>query len=499
MLELLEGREQSLIRYEKLKKIERDFYNPYMQFFKPNTYANQIIENYNNFEGKEVKVAGRIISKRIMGKIVFAHIRDISGKIQLFVRVNDVGKKNFSLFKELDIGDIVGATGIVFKTKTEETSIQVKDFVLLAKCLHTPPIVKEKEGKVFDEFKDIELRYRKRYIDLIVNPWVLETFVIRSKIIKEIRKFLDEKGFLEVETPMMQIIPGGAKAKPFITHHNALDIDLYLRIAPELYLKRLIVGGFQKVYELNRNFRNEGISTRHNPEFTMLELYSAYSNYMDMMELCEELFCEIAKKEKKSLKFRYLDYELDFTPPWKRISFVDIIKQETGLDFKAIKDKEEAYKLAESIGVEIEEKNLTKWQIAEYIFEEKIEEKLSGPIFITDYPTELSPLAKQREDDPEFVERFEPYIAGREVGNAFSELNDPREQYNRFKEQLRLRELGDEEAHRLDYDYIEALQYGMPPTGGMGIGIDRLIMIFINTASIKDTILFPLLKPEKNE
>lgn len=480
------------IRLKKLNEIIQSGVDPYPTYYEVTHKAAEIKENFENLEKKKtkIKVAGRLMLIRMHGKAGFAHIKDETGMIQIYVRLDFVGEDKFNLFKKVDIGDIIGVGGDVFMTHTGEITIKVEDFTLLAKSLL--PLPEKWHG-----LQDIETRYRQRYLDLIMNDKVKEDFRIRSRIIQLIRKFLTDRGFLEVETPMMQPVYGGAYARPFITHHNALDIDLYLRIAPELYLKRLIVGGFEKVFELNRNFRNEGISTRHNPEFTMLELYQAYADYNVMMNLCEDLINFVIKNIKGTLKIEYQGMKLNFEKPWQRVKYIESIKEFTGIDFIKIKDAEEAKKEAEKIGIEIEG-NMSKWEIAQEIFEEKVEENLIQPTFVIDYPKELSPLAKEKKDNPEFVERFEPYIAGREIGNAFSELNDPQEQFRRFQEQMEKRKKGNMEAHPMDEDYVTALEYGMPPTGGMGIGIDRLVMLLIDTPSIRDTILFPLLRPSKD-
>lgn len=482
-------------RVEKVNDMREKGINPYPIRYKRTHFSASIMADFDDENPVDVSIAGRIKSKRVMGKASFAHLEDKLGTIQMYARRDTLGEEKYSLFKTFDLGDIIGVAGKTFRTRQGEITVEVHDVVMLAKCIRPLPVVKEKDGQVFDEFADQELRYRQRYVDLIVNPKVREDFLLRSRIVSGIRTFLMEKGFIEVETPMMQAIPGGAAARPFITHHNTLDMDLYLRIAPELYLKRLIVGGFEKVFELNRNFRNEGISTKHNPEFTMVELYQAYADYHDMMELCETMIATIAENITGSTVITYQGEEIDLTPSWKRVTFIDIIKQYTGLDFAAISTPEEAYSAAESKGLQPEE-GLSVWAVANEVFEELVESKLIQPTFIMDYPKELSPLAKSSDENPDFVERFEPYIAGREIGNAFSELNDPFDQRDRFEEQVKMREAGDDEAQMMDYDYINALEYGMPPAGGMGIGIDRLVMLFVDTPSIKDTILFPLLRPE---
>ncbi len=482
-------------RFAKVDELRAKKINPYPIRFPRDSYAADVIAKHTDEAPVTAHVAGRIRSRRMMGKASFTHIEDITGTIQLYFKQDALGPEKYEIFKLTDLGDIIGVSGKTFRTKTGEITLEVADFALLAKCVRPLPVVKEKDGQLFDEFADKELRYRQRYVDLIVTPKTRKDFILRSKIITGIREYLSSRGYIEVETPMMQAIAGGAAARPFITHHNALDIDLYLRIAPELYLKRLIVGGFEKVFELNRNFRNEGISTRHNPEFTMLELYQAYADYNVMMSICEDMISSLAKKLLGDTVIDYQDAKIDLTPPWTRITYVDAIKKYTGIDFMAISSDEEARAAAEKVGVKIEDK-LTKWRVAEFVFEERVEGNFIQPTIVMDYPTELSPLAKSRDDNPEFVERFEPYIAGREIGNAFSELNDPADQRRRFEEQVKMREAGDDEAQMMDYDYINALEYGMPPAGGMGIGIDRVVMLFVNTSSIKDTILFPLLRPE---
>jgi lysyl-tRNA synthetase class 2 len=485
-------------RIEKVEKLRAMHINPYPIRYEREHTAAEVLAQHRDDAPVTARLAGRIRSRRPMGKASFTHIEDLSGTIQLYFRQDVLGDEKYELFKLTDLGDIIGVSGKTFRTKTGEVTVEVNDFSLLAKCIRPLPVVKEKDGKVFDEFADKELRYRQRYVDLIVTPKTKKDFILRSRLINGIREYLISKGYLEVETPMMQAIPGGAAARPFITHHNALDIDLYLRIAPELYLKRLLVGGFEKVFELNRNFRNEGISTRHNPEFTMLELYEAYADYNTMMRLCEDMISTLAQKLLGAMAIDYQGEKIDFTPPWTRITYLEAIKKYAGIDFHSIGTDEEAREAAQAIGVKIEEP-LSKWKVAEFVFEERVEKHLIQPTFVLDYPTELSPLAKSREDNPDFVERFEPYIAGREIGNAFSELNDPFDQRKRFEDQVRMREAGDDEAQMMDYDYLNALEYGMPPAGGMGIGIDRLVMLFVDTASIKDTILFPLLRPETGE
>ena len=477
------------IRRDKLKELQNEKKNPFeiTKYNRTHT-SKQIIENYNELEQKDVSIAGRIIAKRIMGKASFCHIQDSEGKIQSYVSLNDLGEELYKEFKTYDIGDIIGITGFVFKTRTEEISVHAKNVILLSKSLRPLP-------EKFHGLKDMDLRYRQRYVDLIVNPEVKKTFELRTKIIKKIREILDEKGYLEVETPTLNIIPGGAAARPFITYHNALDIEMYLRIATELYLKRLIVGGFDKVYEMGKNFRNEGIDIKHNPEFTCMELYSAYDDYNDMMNITEEIFSKIAKDIFGTTKINYQETEIDLTPSWKRITMIDSIKEVTGIDFNKIESDEEALEIVKKLEIEYDENKITRGELINLVFEEKVEKTLINPTFICDYPVEVSPLTKRKKEDPRLTERFELFINGGEYANAYSELNDPIDQYERFKKQLEAREAGDEEANMLDEDFITALEYGMPPTGGLGIGIDRMIMLFTNSASIRDVLFFPTMKP----
>ncbi len=481
------------IRRDKLKELQQQGKDPFeiTKFNRTNT-AGEIKSNYEKFEQKDVTVAGRIIAKRIMGKASFCTILDCDEKIQSYVSINDLGEESYKAFKTFDIGDIIGITGFVFKTRTEEISVHAKEVTLLSKSLRPLP-------EKFHGLKDPDLRYRQRYTDLIVNPEVKESFVIRSKIISNIRKILEEKGYLEVETPILNTISGGATAKPFITHHNALNIDMYLRIALELNLKRLIVGGFDKVYELGRVFRNEGMDIRHNPEFTELELYAAYQDYNDMMDLTEEIFSRTAKDILGTTKINYQGQEIELAPGWKRITMIDSIKEATGIDFNKINTDEEAVALAKEKGIEIPDKTKeTRGDVISLFFDEYVEETLIQPTFVYDYPVEISPLAKKCVKDKRLTERFEVFIAGREYGNAFSELNDPIDQYERFKKQVEAREAGDEEAGMMDEDYINALEIGLPPTGGLGIGVDRFIMLLTNSSSIRDALLFPTMKPINN-
>ena len=481
------------IRRDKLKELQQQGKDPFeiTKFNRTNT-AGEIKSNYEKFEQKDVTVAGRIIAKRIMGKASFCTILDCDEKIQSYVSINDLGEESYKAFKTFDIGDIIGITGFVFKTRTEEISVHAKEVTLLSKSLRPLP-------EKFHGLKDPDLRYRQRYTDLIVNPEVKESFVIRSKIISNIRKILEEKGYLEVETPILNTISGGATAKPFITHHNALNIDMYLRIALELNLKRLIVGGFDKVYELGRVFRNEGMDIRHNPEFTELELYAAYQDYNDMMDLTEEIFSRTAKDILGTTKINYQGQEIELAPGWKRITMIDSIKEATGIDFNKINTDEEAVALAKEKGIEIPDKTKeTRGDVISLFFDEYVEETLIQPTFVYDYPVEISPLAKKCVKDKRLTERFEVFIGGREYGNAFSELNDPIDQYERFKKQVEAREAGDEEAGMMDEDYINALEIGLPPTGGLGIGVDRFIMLLTNSSSIRDALLFPTMKPINN-
>lgn len=477
------------VRLEKLKELKSLGLDPFGQRFERNTLTRPIIEDFEHWENQIARVAGRIMSKRRHGKAGFANLQDIAGQIQLYFRADDLGEAKYELYKKMDMGDLVGIEGQVFRTQKGEISIHVYDVVYLSKSLH--PLPEKWHG-----LKDVELRYRQRYVDLIVNPEVKEVFIKRSQIIKEMRNYLDKQGFLEVETPMMQPIPGGATARPFITHHNALDMDLYLRIAPELYLKRLLVGGLEKVYELNRNFRNEGISTRHNPEFTMLELYQAYADYEVMMELTEDLISRVVLQVNGSLQVEFEEQIIDFTAPWKRMQMLDAIKEYTGLDFHTINDDESARQSAQAMGLEFDDK-ASRGEIINAVFEARVEEKLIQPTFIYGHPVEISPLAKRNREHPEFTDRFEVFIMQREIANAFSELNDPIDQKQRFMRQAAKRAGGDAEAHMMDDDYIAALEYGMPPAGGLGIGIDRLVMLITGSPSIRDVILFPTLRPRE--
>lgn len=478
------------LKREKLKELRDKGKDPFVIEKYDRTDFSQIIkENYEQFEGEHVSIAGRIMTMRGHGKASFADVQDRYGRIQIYVREDVLGEENYREFTSCDIGDIVGVKGEVFKTRKGEISVKASDITLLCK---SSQILPEK----WHGLKDPDLRYRQRYLDLVVNPEVRKTFIIRSNAIKAIREFLDNKDYIEVETPILHTIAGGANARPFITHHNTLDIDMYLRIATELHLKRLIVGGLEKVYEIGRIFRNEGMSIKHNPEFTSIELYEAYVDYKHMMELTEELISYAAQKVLGTNKIVYQGVEIDLTPPWTRMTMLEAIKKYTSVDFNEQKTQQQAYKAAKGLSVELED-NMSRGEIINAVFEEKIEEHLIQPTFIMDYPVEVSPLAKKIPDNPDFTRRFEGFIYAREIANAFSELNDPVDQRKRFEEQLKQREAGDEEAHMMDEDYVNALEVGLPPTGGLGIGIDRLVMFFTDAYSIRDVILFPTMRPRE--
>jgi lysyl-tRNA synthetase class 2 len=485
--------DQLKVRREKLHTLQEKGLDPFGKRFERTHQTADIVASYNDIEKEEldekeesVTIAGRIMTKRGKGKAGFAHIQDLSGQIQIYVRKDAVGDDAYEIFNTADLGDIVGVTGVVFKTKVGELSIKVKSFELLTKSLRPLP-------DKFHGLKDIEQRYRQRYVDLIMSPESKKTFITRSKIIQAMRRYLDDQGYLEVETPTMHSIPGGASARPFITHHNALDMQLYMRIAIELHLKRLIVGGLEKVYEIGRVFRNEGVSTRHNPEFTMIELYEAYADYQDIMTLTENLVAHIAKEVLGTTTVQYGEYEVNLEPKWTRLHMVDAIKEYAGADFWNEMSIEEARNLAKEHNVEINE-NMQYGHIVNEFFEQKVEEKLIQPTFIYGHPVEISPLAKKNDADSRFTDRFELFIVAREHANAFTELNDPIDQKERFESQLKEREQGNDEAHMMDEDFIEALEYGMPPTGGLGIGIDRLVMLLTNSPSIRDVLLFPLMR-----
>ncbi len=479
------------LRRERLKELKAAGHDPFkIVGYDVDATSKKIVSDYAAYDAKRVSLAGRLISKRLMGKAGFAHIRDAEGDIQLYFRIDALGEEKYDEFKKIDIGDIIGVKGEVFTTHKGEISVKVADFTLLTKSLRPLP-------EKYHGLKDTEIRYRKRYLDLIVNPEVKDVFVKRSAIIASIRTFLNERGFIEVETPILNTIMGGANARPFVTHHNTLDMDMYLRIAPELYLKRLIVGGFDKVYEMGRLFRNEGMDTRHNPEFTTMELYQAYADYSDMMDITEELYKYCAEKVLGTTLLNYQGEEVDLGKKWERVTMTDIVKKVTGIDFGGDPDMAAIRAQAKALGVELAPDD--GWGNALYkVFDEKVEETLTGPIFVIDYPVEVSPLAKRKPSDPRLTERFEFFINAREMGNAFSELNDPEDQRARFEDQVKKREKGDDEAQMMDEDYVTALEYGLPPTGGLGIGIDRMVMLFTDSASIRDVLLFPTMKPVKN-
>jgi len=476
------------IKMEKLSSLREAGKDPFkIVKFNVTNHSMEIKNNFDDFDGKEVTVAGRLVSKRVMGKASFCDVLDRDGKIQSYVSRNDIGEESYADFKKLDIGDIVGIKGTVFKTQKDEISVKAQEVTLLSKSLQTLP-------EKFHGLKDQDLRYRQRYVDLIVNPDVRETFFKRSAIIKSIRKFLDNRDYLEVETPTLQTIAGGAAARPFITHHNALDIDMYMRIALELPLKRLIVGGLEKVYEIGRVFRNEGISIKHNPEFTLIELYEAFTDYKGMMDLIEDMIRTVAKEVVGSALITYQGTEIDLEKPFERITMLDAVKKYAGVDFDKIENDEDAKKVAKEHNVEFEERH-SKGDILNLFFEEFVEEKLIQPTFLMDHPVEISPLTKRKPDKPEYTERFELFIVGREFANAYSELNDPLDQRKRFEHQEMLRAQGDDEANMIDEDFLMALEYGMPPTGGLGMGIDRFVMLLTDAPSIRDVLFFPTMKP----
>lgn len=486
------------IRRDKLDELRGLGVDPFGQKFERTHHAKQVLDAYDGMSKEEldanpavVSVAGRIMQKRGMGKAGFAHIQDITGKIQIYVREDAVGENKYKAFDLLDIGDMVGVKGVVFKTKTGETSVKVQSLEMVTKSLLPLP-------EKYHGLKDVELRYRQRYVDLIMNQDVQATFILRSRIIQSMRRYLDSKGYLEVETPTLHAIAGGAAARPFITHHNALDMQLFMRIAIELHLKRLIVGGMEKVYEIGRVYRNEGISTRHNPEFTMIELYEAYADYRDIMKLTEELIAHIAREVLGTTKIEYQGHQVDLEPKWRRVHMVDAIRETVGVDFWAQMSDEEAHRLAKEHKVPVEPSH-TFGHIVNAFFEHFVESTLIQPTFIYGHPVAISPLAKKNAEDPRFTDRFELFIVAREHANAFTELNDPIDQRERFEAQLVEREHGNDEAHMMDEDFIRALEYGMPPTGGLGIGIDRLVMLLTDAPSIRDVLLFPLMRERQGE
>ncbi len=481
------------VRHDKMNQMREWGFDPFGKKFEQTHHANDVISRYGGMTKEEleasshvVTLAGRLMAKREMGKASFAQLLDRSGQIQIYVRQDTVGEEAYKVFDISDIGDLVGVKGVVFKTKTGELSVKVKEFTFLTKSLRPLP-------EKYHGLKDVETRYRKRYVDLIVNPEVRNTFITRSKILTSMRRYLDGLGYLEVETPTLHAIAGGAAARPFITHHNALDMQLYMRIAIELHLKRLIVGGLEKVYEIGRVYRNEGISTRHNPEFTMIELYEAYADYQDIMKLTEEMIAHIAREVLGTTKIHYQGHEIDLTPQWRRVHMVDLIKEHVGVNFWREMSDDEARALAKEHGVTVEPHH-TFGHVVNEFFEQKIEEKLIQPTFVYGHPVAISPLAKKNDKDPRFTDRFELFIVAREHANAFTELNDPIDQRQRFEAQLLEKAAGNDEAHEMDEDFIEALEYGMPPTGGLGIGIDRLVMLLTDSPSIRDVLLFPLMR-----
>ncbi|KLU38891.1 MAG: lysyl-tRNA synthetase [Peptococcaceae bacterium 1109] len=474
------------IRRTKLQSLYDAGVNPYGEKFERTHYAQEIIDNFESLEGQKTVIAGRLMSFRTHGKASFSDLMDASGRIQLYLRVDVLGEEAYGFANQLDIGDIVGVSGTIFRTKRGQISVEVESLKLLSKSLR--PLPDKWHG-----LKDVDLRYRQRYVDLIVNPDVREVFRKRSQIIQCLRDFLNTRGFIEVETPMLHPIAGGANARPFVTHHNALDMDLYMRIAPELYLKRLLVGGLDKVYEVGKNFRNEGISTKHNPEYTSCEIYEAYADAEDMMKLTEDIFAYIAEQVVGSTKIVFQGREIDLTPPWPRKPMLEAIREYAGVDLTGLND-EQARKLAREKGLSVPN-NASYGNIVEEFFDEYVEPHLIQPIFITDHPVEVSPLAKRKKDNPNLTDRFEPFIVTWEVANGFTELNDPIDQEGRFRKQMEQREQGDEEAHMMDEDFIRALEYGMPPAGGLGIGIDRMVMLLTDSPSIRDVLLFPHMRP----
>ena len=484
----------SYIMSEKIKKVEElksMGIEPYGRFFDKKDNIIDILKHGAD-EKKIFITAGRIVSYRRMGKNGFAHLKDETAKIQFYVQKNEVGEQEYEIFKNLSVGDFVGVEGHLFTTMTGELTLRAHKYTVLSKNIRPLP-------EKFHGLTDVEMRYRQRYIDLVMNDNVMNTMRARFEIIRYIRRYLEQKGFIEVETPMLHPIVGGANAKPFITFHNSLDQEMYLRIAPELYLKRLLVGGFEKVFEINRNFRNEGISIKHNPEFTMMELYQAYADYNIMMDITEDLISSLCMHLHKKHEIEYEGQTVNLAKPWRRVTMKDIVMEKTGYDIEKMQSDEQAVNFAKELGIHLEEnKTYTKYSILNLLFEEKVESTIVNPTFVTKYPKEISPLSKNSQNSENWVDRFELFITGREYGNAYSELNDPRDQKERFEDQVNKKNLGDDEACDMDYDYIRALEYGMPPSGGLGIGIDRLCMLLTNSSSIRDVILFPTLKKEKN-
>lgn len=485
--------EQTRVRREKLATLQTAGEDPFRQTrFDWDATSEQVKSNFDAMEGKPVKIAGRLMSKRGMGKVSFCDLQDRDGRIQLYARQDEMDEETYKKFRKYDIGDIVGVDGEVFRTQRGEMSVRAKDIVLLSKALLPLP-------EKFHGLQDRELRYRQRYVDLIVNPEVKRAFVVRSKLIKHMRNYLDNLGYIEVETPVLNTISGGASARPFVTHHNTLDIDMYMRIATELPLKRLIVGGMDRVYEIGRIFRNEGMDPKHNPEFTSVELYQAYTDFHGMMDVAEGLLSSAAKEILGTYEAEWMGEKIDLTPGWPRLTMIEAVKQYVGIDFGAISDDAEAVAAAKTKGVEMADSAEKTWGNALYqCFDQRVEEHLIQPTFITMYPVEVSPLTKRSPQDPRLTERFEFFICHSEMGNAYSELNDPFDQRRRFEKQAEMRERGDDEAEMLDEDFLTALEYGMPPTGGMGIGVDRVAMLLTNSDTIRDVILFPTMKPLDN-
>lgn len=490
-----EMNDQRQVRFDKMEDYKAKGIDPFGKRFDRTHYSKELMATFDQFSKEELKekegetsvtIAGRIMTKRGKGKAGFAHVQDVDGQIQIYVRKDQIGDDAFDIWNSTDLGDIVGVTGVMFKTNTGELSVKATEYTLLSKSLR--PLPDKHHG-----LKDVEQRYRQRYLDLITSEESKSVFITRSKIIQEMRSYLNDRGFLEVETPMMHSMAGGAAARPFETHHNALDMELYMRIALELHLKRLIVGGLEKVYEIGRVFRNEGVSTRHNPEFTMIELYEAYADYKDIMSLTEEMVAHIAQNVLGTMTVPYGEYEIDLSPQWRRVHMVDAIKEVTGVNFFDVSSTDEAKSLAKDHQIEIKE-TMSYGHIVNEFFEQKVEETLINPTFVYGHPVEISPLAKLNEEDPRFTDRFELFIVGREHANAFTELNDPIDQKERFEAQVEEKAQGNDEAHEMDHDFIEALEYGMPPTGGLGIGIDRLVMLLTNSPSIRDVLLFPHMK-----
>ncbi|MCB7514672.1 lysine--tRNA ligase [bacterium 210917-SL.2.15] len=478
------------VRRDKLSALQAAGQDPFQRTrFEFNCTTARVRAEFHALENTQVRLAGRMMSKRVMGKVTFCDLQDAAGRLQLYVRRDELGEEEYAGFKKFDIGDIIGVEGTVFRTQRGEMSVRCESVTLLSKSLQPLP-------EKFHGLQDKELRYRQRYVDLIMNPEVKQNFVLRSKFVKHVRDFMDERGYIEVETPVLNTISGGATAKPFITHHNTLDIDMYMRIATELNLKRLVVGGLDRVYEIGRIFRNEGMDPKHNPEFTTIELYQAYADFNDMMDLFEDLLTSAAQKLLGTYELEWLGEKIDLTPGWPRMPMHEAVKQYCGIDFMAISTDEEAVAAAKAIGVELPETADKTWGNALYeCFDQKVEAQLIQPTFITMHPVDVSPLAKRSPKDPRLTERFELFICHSEMGNAFSELNDPIDQRERFQKQVELRDKGDDEAGMMDEDYINALMYGLPPTGGLGIGIDRCVMMLTNSDSIRDVILFPTMKP----